>query len=449
MAKPKRTHDQEIKIPNDWEPMRHQWPFIDAMSNKGYKRAVVVWHRRAGKDSSSLNFTATQAFTRPGVYWHMLPTALQARKVVWDSIDKKGRRVIDQVFPPPVRKSVNNQEMKMELEGGSIWQCVGSDNYDSLVGSNPVGVVFSEYSIANPAAWDYIRPILAENGGWAIFIYTPRGRNAGYNIFKMAENNPNWYCQKLSIDDTDVISPEVLAEERAAGMSEAMIQQEFYCAFDVPIEGAYFGPQLNKAHADGRVCRLPIEPNLPVYTAWDLGIGDAMAIWFVQCVGKEIRLVHYYEHTGEGLAHYINYLMTWAKENMVRYDTHFAPHDIQVRELSSGKSRLDTAREMGIRFSVVKRHKIDDGIEAVRRLFPRFYINETQCEKGLIAMSDYTKVWDEKKMIFQDKPLHNYASHGCDALRYFAMGFRESMLLGNRPKFDKPAVAKADFDVFG
>ena len=447
MAKFKRTKDTEISIPNDWEPMAHQWPLLDAMNNQGFKRAVVVWHRRAGKDSTSLNFTAVQAFKRPGVYWHMLPTALQARKVVWDGIDRNGRRVIDQVFPPEVRKAVNNQEMKMELEGGSIWQCVGSDNYDSLVGANPVGVVFSEYSIANPAAWDYIRPILAENGGWAIFIFTPRGRNAGYNIYKMAQKNPKWFCQKLSIDDTDVISDEVLQDEREAGMSEAMIQQEFYCAFDVPIEGAYFGNVLNRAHKDGRVGRVPIEPHLPVHTAWDLGIGDAMAIWFVQATGKEIRLIHYYEHTGEGLAHYINYLMTWAKENNVRYGEHFAPHDIQVRELSSGKSRLDTAREMGIRFTVVKRHAIDDGIEAVRRLFPRFWIDEVSCDQGLICLSDYTKVWDDKKMMFQDKPLHNYASHGADALRYFAMGWRESMT-GDRPRFDKPTVAKLDFNVF-
>lgn len=430
--------------------MSHQWDIIDAMDGGGFKRAVAVWHRRAGKDSTSLNFTAKKAFDRVGVYWHMLPTALQARKVVWDGIDKAGRRMIDQVWPTEVRQSANNQEMKLELVNGSIWQCVGSDNYDSLVGANPVGVVFSEYSIANPAAWDYIRPILAENGGWAIFIYTPRGRNSGFNLYKMAENNPKWFCQKLTIDDTDIISQEVLEEERAAGMSEAMIQQEFYCAFDVPIEGAYYGPQLNKAHKDGRVSRVPIEPNLPVYTAWDLGIGDFMAIWFVQVTGKEIRFVHYYEHTGEGLAHYINYLMVWAKENSVRYSDHFAPHDIQVRELSTGKSRLDTAREMGIRFQVVKRHKIDDGIEAVRRLFPRFWIDETNCDRGLICISDYTKVWDDKKMMFQDKPLHNYASHGCDALRYFAMGFKESMTnLNGRPRFDKPAYIASDFDIYG
>lgn len=437
---------KEISIPNDWHPMVHQWPLSNAIKN-GIKRAVAVWHRRAGKDSTSLNITAIETFKRKGTYWHMLPTALQARKVVWDSIDKHGRRVIDQVFPVEIRRAVNNQEMKMELQNGSIWQCVGSDNYDSLVGSNPVGVVFSEYSIANPKAWDYIRPILAENGGWAIFIYTPRGRNSGYALFKMALGNDKWFCERLTIDDTDIISEEILEEERAAGMSDAMIQQEFYCAFDTPIEGAYYGSYLNTAHKDGRICKVPIEPNLPVYTAWDLGIGDAMAIWFIQVTGKEIRLVNYYEHSGEGLAHYINYMMEWAKSHHVRYGEHLAPHDIQVRELSTGKSRLDTAREMGIRFTVVKRHAIDDGIEAVRRLFPQFWIDEIRCETGLIAFSDYTKVWDDKKMVFQDKPLHNYASHGMDAIRTFAMGYKASMA-GLRPKFDKPAVAKSDFNVF-
>ena len=441
-----RYKSREISIPNDWQPMDHQYPFFEAMET--YKRAVMVWHRRAGKDSSSLNFTACRAFSRIGTYWHMLPTALQARKVVWDSIDKKGRRVIDQVWPKPLRGKINNQEMKIELKNGSVWQCVGSDNYDSLVGANPIGVVFSEYSIANPKAWDYIRPILAENGGWAIFIYTPRGRNAGYNLYKMALNNPNWFCQVLTVDDTEVISAAVIEEERAAGMSEAMIAQEFYCKFDVPIEGAYYGTQLNIAHKDKRIGRVPIEPMLPVYTGWDLGIGDSTAIWFAQTVGKEIRLINYYENSGEGMAHYINYLATFAKKNNIRYEAHFAPHDIEVRELMSGKSRRDTAKEMGIIFTTVKRHAIDDGIEAVRRLFPNFYIDEVRCDKGLICLSDYTKVFNEKKMVFENRPLHSYASHGADAIRTLAMAWRDSFGQGKRRRFDQPHVAKVDFDIF-
>jgi len=168
---------------------------------------------------------------RVGVYWHMLPLNTQARKVVWDAIDKQGRRVIDQVFPLPLRKSVNSTEMKIELWNGSIWQCVGSDNYNALVGSNPVGVVFSEYSLADPASWDFIRPILAENGGWALFIYTPRGKNHGYTLYNTALA-AGWFVQKLTVDDTKAVPLGVIEEERRAGMSESMIQQEFYCSFE-------------------------------------------------------------------------------------------------------------------------------------------------------------------------------------------------------------------------
>lgn len=220
----------EICIPNDWNPREYQRPLWQYLCSGG-KRAVAIWHRRAGKDSLSLNWTAKAMLQRVGVYWHMLPLNNQARKVVWDAIDKQGRRVIDQVFPVPLRKSVNATEMKIELWNGSIWQCVGSDNYDAYVGSNPVGVVFSEYSVGDPAAWDFIRPILAENGGWALFIYTPRGKNHGFELYNNAIA-AGWFIQRLTVEDTGAISLDIVDDERRAGMSEAMIQQEFYCSFE-------------------------------------------------------------------------------------------------------------------------------------------------------------------------------------------------------------------------
>lgn len=222
--------NKQILIPNEWNPRPYQRPLWKALNN-GTKRAVAVWHRRAGKDSLSLNWTAKAMLQRVGVYWHMLPLNTQARKVVWDAIDKQGRRIIDQVFPVPLRKSVNASEMKIELWNGSIWQCVGSDNYNNLVGANPVGVVFSEYSLADPEAWDYLRPILAENDGWALFIYTPRGKNHGYKLFNTAKN-AGWFVQKLTVDDTQAIPLEAIENERKAGMSESKIQQEFYCSFE-------------------------------------------------------------------------------------------------------------------------------------------------------------------------------------------------------------------------
>ena len=214
-------------MPNDWDCMDHQcdiWNYLD----NGGKRAVAVWHRRAGKDSTSLNYTATEAMENVGVYWHMLPTQKQARKVVWDGIDRSGRRMIDQVFPKEIRKAKREQEMQLELKSGSIWQLCGSDNYDSLVGANPKGVVFSEWSLCDPKAWDFIRPILAENGGWAIFIYTARGKNHGYTMAQMAKANPSWHYSCLTVDDTKrpdgspVITQEAIQEDRDSGMSEDM-----------------------------------------------------------------------------------------------------------------------------------------------------------------------------------------------------------------------------------
>jgi hypothetical protein len=369
----------------------------------------------------------------------MLPTALQARKVIWDGIDKKGRRMIDQAFPPDVRKRKNDTEMKIELLNGSIWQCVGSDNYDSLVGSNPIGVVFSEYSIANPAAWDYIRPILAENGGWAVFIYTPRGKGPGYQLYKMALQNDDWFCQKLTVDDTKVLPEGTVEAERQAGMSEAMIQQEFYTSFDVPVEGAYYADQINNAYKQNRITRVPIEPALPVYTFWDLGIGDATAIWFAQAVGKEIRIINAYQNNNEGMVHYIHKLKEFAKDNNIRYGG-------EVRELMSGKSRKQTAREMGINFKTVKRHSIEEGIEALRRLFPRFWIDQERCEDGLSALAAYTKQFDDKNMVWSNRPLHNWASHYADAARCMAMAWRDTFS-GER-RFDKPHVASTDLSIF-
>ncbi|HEV2111059.1 MAG TPA: hypothetical protein VGT99_06885, partial [Gammaproteobacteria bacterium] len=183
----------DITLPNGWQPRPHQrrlWDYLEG----GGRRAVAVWHRRAGKDSTAINWTAVAAHQRIGTYWHMLPTANQGRMVVWEGRDGLGRRLIDQAFPPALRAGERNDRMTMELRGGSVWQVVGSDNYDRLVGANPVGVVFSEWSLTDPRAWDYVRPILAENGGWALFIYTPRGKNHGFELYDIARHRGDWFA---------------------------------------------------------------------------------------------------------------------------------------------------------------------------------------------------------------------------------------------------------------
>lgn len=442
-----------ISIPNEWEPRPHQIGLFKAY-DAGTKRFCVVWHRRAGKDSTVLNLSAKAMLERVGTYWHLFPYQTQARKAIWNGIDSQGRKILDQVFPQEIRKRTSSQEMLIELVNGSTWQLAGSDNYDSLVGSNPVGVVFSEWSLCDPNAWAYIRPILAENDGWASFIYTPRGKNHGWSLYNMARKSDDWYCENLTVNDTKredgspVITHEIIDQERAEGMEEALIQQEFYGSFESQIAGAYYADQISAAKDQGRIGRLPIEPSLPVHTAWDLGIADAMSIWLFQSVGKEIRLVHYYEATGKGMEHYIQYLNQWANTNGVGLGIHLAPHDIEVRELTSGRSRKDVARQMGIAFRTVQRPRVKaEGIQAVRRMFPRFWIDDERAEQGYNCVASYRREWDEKAGRFRDNPVHDWASHGADALQTLALGWRESLSPAHMQR--APQTAKVNFNVFG
>lgn len=418
----------EIEIPNGWEPRGYQRRAWGALES-GIKRAAIVWHRRAGKDSMSVNWTAASAFDRIGTYWHMAPTHRQVRKIVWDGIDKAGRRIIDQAFPPAVRARKNDQEMKVELVNGSIWQCVGSDNFDSLVGANPVGVVFSEWSLADPRAWDFVRPILAENGGWALFIYTPRGRNHGARLLDMARAEPDsWFAQVLTVEDTGAVPMEVIEQERREltrqyGEEDAdkLIRQEWFCSFDAAIRGAYYADWMDKADRDGRIGKVPHVPEEPVHTAWDLGIGDSTAIWFFQVIGSEVRVIDYIEHAGLGLADYAGKL----EAKPYRYGQHYLPHDANVSELGTGRRRIDLLHDMGITGWVLPRTSVDDGIQAARHLLPRCQFDAEKCERGVDALRSYRRDWDEKLQNYRDRPLHDWSSHGADAFRYLALGLQE------------------------
>ena len=317
------------------------------------KRAVAVWHRRAGKDLMAINIISTKIPERVGTYWHMLPTYKQGRAIVWNGHTRDGRAFLDH-FHPDLVTSKNSTEMRMTFFNGAHYQVVGTDNIDSLVGTNPVGVVFSEYSLQDPGAWDYIRPILAENGGWALFIYTARGRNHGFQMYEMAKGNKKWFCEKLTAgsgpedtkrpDGTPVISDEQIDEERKSAMPEEMIQQEFKCSFEAPFVGAYYGAQMLLAEKEDRLLEnIPHEPRLLVDTYWDLGVNDTTVIWFVQHYGGEERIIDYYEMSGEGLPHYAKVLKgqhnDYGRMGAYTYGTHYAPHDIKVRELGTGKSR--------------------------------------------------------------------------------------------------------------
>jgi len=741
----------EIHLPYKFEPRDYQLPVLRALDN-GFKRIVWVAHRRSGKDKTFINHTAKAMYQRVGAYYYIFPTYKQAKKVIWNGMDRAGFKFMDHI-PREIRKRTDNTDMLVETLNGSIFQLIGSDKIDSLMGANPVGCVFSEWPLQNPAAWDYLRPILAENSGWAAFIYTPRGKNHGYNTLELARAFPDlWFSQVLTVEDTKAIPEDVLAQERVEIIkkdgNDSLYQQEYMCfpkgtsistfrelkdisevrvndrilthtgryrnvkkvfarryegelvvinsygdnkpikltprhpvrvlnpttqtygwkqskeikkndflvlprrkigkpvissylailiawyitegscgknfvsfalnkneidcvdeiikclkefgcgyqkrtdgttlvvlgnscylsdflanncgsgasnkvipfdlisgherlvydtlmkgdgciaktkvetwdsyatiseslaygvqllasslgyragvgrrknsqiimgrkcnvqdsfsvqirkykpkkrgflrirpakygvgvkvrsvsredyngtvynlgvqfdesyvangrvvhncSFDVPIQGAYYAAQLMAADDEGRISGVPYDPSSSVYTFWDLGIDDSMSIWFLQAVGQELHLIDYYENTGEGINFYIKIL----KEKPYVYGKHYAPHDIKARELTTGRSRLETAKKLGIDFEVVAKLSIDDGIDAVRMILNRCWFDKVKCEKGLSGLRSYHKEWDEDNQVFKAKPKHDWASHPADAFRTLAVGFQKEI----------------------
>lgn len=428
-----------ITLPNEWLPRPLQVPLWQHMQqDREGLRAVAVWHRRFGKDSTALNVTASKMDDRVGVYWHMLPEYAQGRKVIWDAIDKQGRRVIDQAFPKALRKRTINDEMKIEWHNGSIWQVVGSDSYNSLVGSNPVGVVFSEFSIAKPAAWDYIRPILRENGGWAIFIYTPRGKNHGKRMAdlarRLAQEEPDkWFFQELTVKDTGL--EHLAEEERREGMSDEMVEQEYYLSWEGAVPGAYYSKDLTRARREGRITKVPFQPGVPVNTFWDLGLSDSTSIWFHQHVGIQHRWLRAYENSGEGPSHYMQKLQEYAMQYGYVYGRHYMPHDAEYETLTSvhnkdGRCAKDQFETLGLRnIEVVAR--IDDitvGINLVRSMLSQCWFDAEGCEQGLDALQQYHKVYDEKQQCFKDMPHRDWSTHYADAFRQWAQGYRPDLV---------------------
>jgi hypothetical protein len=429
----------------DWSPRPYQQPLWDYMSAGG-RRACVIWHRRSGKDDVALNWAMQASIECVAEYWHMLPEAAQGRKAIWDAVNPHtGRKRIDQAFPVEFREKTREQDMVIQFKNGSLWRVVGSDNYESLLGSTPKGVVFSEWALADPNAWAFLRPILMENNGWAMFITTPRGANHARQTLELAKSDPTWFHQVLSADETHVFTAEQLAKElreyqHDLGEEEgrALFEQEYNCSFEAALIGSYYGAYLNRAAKSGRIGAVPIDRAVLVHTAWDLGVADSTAIWFIQCVGKERRLVDYYEASGVGLDEYVRVLEEKQKEHRWIYGLHHFPHDIEVRELGNkGLSRSDTLAGLGIKAKVVPLHNVNDGINAVRRLLDAAWIDEKRCERGLNALRNYRREWSDKLKMFSDAPRHDWASHGADALRSFASGYRDAK---EKPPADMPKL---------
>lgn len=443
-----KTSRVEVTVPYGWDPRAYQmdaWAAIE----ENVRRMVLLWHRRAGKDSVCLNGCITKMLKRRGLYWHVFPTYQQGRKIMWNGMTKDGKRFMH-YFPGfadikgtgSLVKRKLEDEMLIELKNGSIYQIVGTDKIDNLVGSNPVGVIMSEFSLQNPAAWDLLRPILAENEGWAWFPYTPRGRNHGHDLFRFAEKQmregAGWFAQMLTVDDTHAVSEAAIQEDREAGMPEELVKQEYWCSFDAPLVGAYYSENITLAQEQQRLTRLPWMSQFPVNTAWDIGVTDATAIWFYQNIGEYINLIDYYEGTGKGIEHYAKKLESLP----YAYGEHWGPHDLMKTEFGTGKKIIEIAQTLNLRFRVAPKLTLEEGITAARALFPRCRFDEVQCNRGIEALKQYRKEWDDERKCFADNPLRDWTTHGADAFRYLAVGLR------GRLAKPRQVLAQSEFDSY-
>jgi phage terminase large subunit len=417
----------QIILPHQFTPRPYQVASNRAYFIHGKRFSIEVLHRRAGKSKNALNFILAAAMQRVGSYYHTFPELTQARRAIWNGIDKDGKRYLDHIPNQLIAGHPNNSDMRINLINGSSIQLAGADRYDALMGSNPAGIIFDEYSIQNPFAWHYLSPIITENGGWAKFIFTPRGLSHGWELYERNLNNPDWFVQKLDITQTrdndgkPIITEDQIEARRREGMPEELIRQEFYVDFDVALAGAIFSKEIDSAQKDGRIKNFPIDSDLPVYTAWDIGRRDPTSIWLFQAYPDYIRMIAYYENTNQGMEHYLEWLRSFAEKRKLRFRNHYhiAPHDIKVHEWTNGQARIEAAAQKGWYFRVAPKLGIQDGINAVRMIFPRLMFHADNCRMGLNALKQYCS--DNS-----GKPIHNFASHPADALRTMACGWHDS-----------------------
>lgn len=428
-----------IRIPTSYVPRDYQLPAWCAMGEElKYKRGLFLWPRRAGKDLTALNITAKHAIQgRVGNYYYFLPTYAQGEKVIWDGKNKDGSPFLS-VFPGyPYTKSedpnsyitaIDKRKMKIHLENGSMFQVVGAAEEDNVVGTNPVGCVFSEYSIMSPKFYAYIEPILRENEGWSIFTYTMRGLNHGWRLYETNKDNPEWFVEFRTAESVihngkRIITDADIDQVRRSGtMSEDMIRQEFFNDPYASNVGAYYSIQMREAMESGRIGTVPWRPELTVHTSWDFG-RDGTAIWFFQVdPAGHVNLIDFFMSTGEGLPQYIKQL----KSKPYVYGTHFGPHDLQHKDFKTNKSTLEIAFSLGVRFTVVPKLPLQEGIEAVRVLLSRCQFDAKNCFTGIEALRQYTK--EESGLmdmygnpLFREKPKHDWASHPADSFRYLAI----------------------------
>ncbi len=423
-----------VRLPNGWTPRAYQLPAWQYLENGG-KHAELVWHRRSGKDEVGLHRTAVAAFERVAGYWYMLPEYKQARKAIWDAINPHtGKKRIDEAFPHEIRKTTRSHEMMIEFVNGSNFQVVGSDNPNSLVGSPPAGIVYSEWALSNPAARAYFRPILLENGGWQIFNTTPRGRNHAMRTLQAAERDPSAFAQVLNATQTGIFTTEQLQKELQNYIADfgedygrSKFEQEYLCSFDAANLGAILARQIGIAEREGRVSNnVEFDPHgAPIEISSDIGRRDSSTWWFWQPQVGGYQIVDY--DSGFGLD-----AEAWAERLHKRLGKYklaggksalgkiWLPHDARAKTFAAKESaveiflRLFGSKHVDITPDSSKAHRVN----AARVLVPRIKFHAGNCERGLDGLRAWSYEYDEDSKTFSSEPMHDWASHDGDGFSY-------------------------------
>jgi len=401
----------------------YQKPVWNRLHGEDIKKAILIWHRRAGKDLFCLNYMISRAIDEIGNYWFLLPESQQVRNSIWEGITKEGQKYLE-FIPKEIVHKLDNQSMKIYLrnptkpsESGSIISFLGGDRYDKRVGAGLKGCVISEYPMQKPNLFDLaVEPMLKETGGWVLFNGTPRGNNHAKTMYDFLKGESKYLASLLTIKDTGVVREEDLDEERRRGKPEEIIQQEYYCSFEGAIFGSYYGDLLKKY--ESQVGAYPYNSTRQVHTIWDLGVSDSTAIWFVQFIDGKIHLIDYYENSSYGLQHYVGVIT----EKKYMYGSHNLPHDGAQRQLTSTERALSVdsqIKQLGlVNVKVHERTKDVYGeISATRSILSRCFFDKEKTADGYEALKQYRRDFDEGRQRFKDTPLHDWTSHGADAFR--------------------------------
>lgn len=410
-----------------YKPRWYQKAFEDAMFS-GKKKAILTWHRRSGKDIACFNFMAHEAaLGKVGAYYYVFPDYSHAKKVIWDGMDEEGNRFLD-FIPSALIAKKNEKDMRIIFVNGSYIQLLGALKWDSARGTNGFGYVFSEHAYMSSMMYEaVVRPILVKNGGWVVFNSTPQGRNHHYAMHNVAKKDPDeWFCSYLPNSVTHLVSEQAIDKLKIEGMSDEMIEQEFECSWDMGVRGAYYGRLMSDMEKEGRIGFVPYDKNLLVYTSWDLGFNDATAIIFFQKRGNEILIIDHYENRGFALSHYLGVV----RSKPYTYGQHFAPHDGKAHHHATGSTFIQVAAESGFSFTVLEPRPVLEGIEMVRGILPRVFMDRQKCEYLIKCLLQYHSEYDENANVYRNRPQHDWASHSADAVRYMAQALTTIGLAG-------------------